>query len=73
VPANAELWFGGVKTRSTGAVRKFQSPPLADGGRYSYEVRARWQENGRTVTQRQRVLVTPGANITVRFPVRSGS
>jgi uncharacterized protein (TIGR03000 family) len=72
VPANAKLWFNGSITKSTGSVREFQSPPLAPG-RYSYEVRARWTENGRETTQTQKVAVTPGVHITVDFPNRSGT
>jgi uncharacterized protein (TIGR03000 family) len=73
VPAKAELWFDGVKTRSTGLVRKFQSPALTPGTRYAYTIRARWKENGRTVTQTRRLTVEAGENIAVRFPLGSGS
>jgi uncharacterized protein (TIGR03000 family) len=68
VPARADLWFDGAETRATGAVRDFQSPPLTSGQRYSYEVRARWNENGHTVTQTQQVDVRAGARVSVRFP-----
>ena len=40
-------------------------------GRYTYEVRARWTQDGRTVTQAQRVAVSPGAHVTVDFPSQS--
>jgi uncharacterized protein (TIGR03000 family) len=53
-------------------VRQFYSPPLAPG-RYSYEVRARWTENGREVNQTQQVQVTPGARVEVDFPMASKS
>jgi uncharacterized protein (TIGR03000 family) len=72
VPANAKLWFDGSTTTSTGAVREFQSPRLTPG-RYTYEIRARWTENGRAVTQTQNVTVSPGAHTTVDFPVRPGA
>jgi uncharacterized protein (TIGR03000 family) len=71
VHANAELWFDGTKTKSTGAVRKFRSPPLESGRQYTYDVRARWKDNGRTVTQTRHLNVSAGDQITVRFPVRS--
>jgi uncharacterized protein (TIGR03000 family) len=73
VPADAEITFNGAKTTSTGSVRKFQSPPLTPGKQYSYEVQARWIENGKEVTQTQEVQVTAGANLDVRFPVASGT
>src|SRR6202043_2035796 len=44
VPAGAQLWFDGKATTTAGSVRQFESPPLTPGGRYSYEVRARWNE-----------------------------
>jgi len=69
VPADAEVWFDGTKTTSTGPVREFQSPALAPGQKYSYQVRARWQENGHEVTQTQNVDVKAGADIDVGFPV----
>jgi uncharacterized protein (TIGR03000 family) len=69
VPANAEIWIDGMKTTSTGRIREFQSPPLAPGQRYSYEVQARWNENGREVTQTQKVPITAGARVIVGFPV----
>jgi uncharacterized protein (TIGR03000 family) len=68
VPANAELWVDDVKTTTTGSVREFQTPPLTPGGRFYYEVRARWSENGHEVTQTQKVEVTAGANVVVSFP-----
>jgi uncharacterized protein (TIGR03000 family) len=72
VPANAELWFGGAKTTSTGSVREFQSPPLTPG-QYTYEIRAHWTENGRDITQDQNVVVSPGAHIAVNFPIDPGT
>jgi len=71
LPANADLWFEGTKTQSTGGVRKFQSPPLKSGRQYTYEVWARWNDNGRIVTQTRHLSVSRGDHLTVRFPVRS--
>jgi uncharacterized protein (TIGR03000 family) len=70
-PADARVWFDGEPTTSTGPVRQFYSPPLTPGRRYSYEVRARWTENGREVTQTRQVDVTPGTSVEVNFPVAS--
>jgi uncharacterized protein (TIGR03000 family) len=71
VPANAEVWFEGAKTTSTGSVREYQSPPLS-AGRYTYHIRARWTENGRDITQTKNVTVSSGAHLTVEFPIASG-
>jgi uncharacterized protein (TIGR03000 family) len=73
VPADAELWFDGTKTVSTGPVRLFHSPPLEPGRRYTYDIRARWQEDGRDVTQTQTVPVTAGADHNVSFPLPSAA
>jgi uncharacterized protein (TIGR03000 family) len=72
VPANAEVWFEGAKTTSTGSVREYQSPPLSPG-RYTYHIRARWTENGRDITQTKNVTVSSGAHVTVEFPTASGT
>jgi uncharacterized protein (TIGR03000 family) len=72
VPANAELWFDGSPTTLTGPIREFQSPPLTPG-QYTYEIRARWTENGHDVTQAQKVTVSPGAHRTAVFPIGSGT
>jgi uncharacterized protein (TIGR03000 family) len=68
VPAVAHLWFNGTATTSTGSVREFTTPPLERGNRYTYEVKATWNENGQEVTQTQQVQVTPGAYVVVSFP-----
>jgi uncharacterized protein (TIGR03000 family) len=70
VPADAEIWFDGTKTTSTGSVREYESPPLTPGGRYTYDVRVRWTENGHEVTQTQQVEVTAGTRVDVHFPVQ---
>jgi uncharacterized protein (TIGR03000 family) len=67
VPADAQVWFDDTPTTSTGPTRHFDSPPLTAGGRYSYEIRASWKENGREVTRTQKVEVTPGAHASVSF------
>jgi uncharacterized protein (TIGR03000 family) len=68
VPADAEIWINGVETQTTRTVRQFQSPPLTPGNRYGYEIRARWSENGREVTQTQKIAVTAGSQTRVTFP-----
>jgi uncharacterized protein (TIGR03000 family) len=67
VPAGAEVWFDGTKTSQTGGTREFVSPPLLPDTNYSYEVRARWMDNGAPVDQTRRVIVRAGALTTVDF------
>ena len=68
VPADAQVWIEGTKTTSTGAMRQFQSPPLTPGSRYTYDIKASWNESGREMTQTQHVQVTAGARTNVTFP-----
>jgi uncharacterized protein (TIGR03000 family) len=69
VPAGAAVWIDGQATTSRGVLRTYQSPPLTPGGRYSYDIQARWQDNGHRVTQTQHVEVTAGAEVQVVFPM----
>jgi uncharacterized protein (TIGR03000 family) len=73
VPSGAEVWVEGSAMASTGGrVREFQTPPLRPG-RYTYEIRARWQEFGREVNQTQKVAFAPGDYVWVDFPAPSGT
>ena len=67
VPAGATLWFDGVQTKQTGAMRTFHTPPLERGHSYHYDVKARWEENGKPVERTKRVDVYAGARVTVNF------
>ncbi len=68
VPFNAELWFEGKKMASTGIVRRFESPPLAAGVGYVYEIRARWQWGYRQMAETRTVTVHAGDRINLSFP-----
>jgi len=68
VPANAEVWFGNEKASlQQGPVREFESPPLTPGDEYTYSIRARWMENGRTVERTKNVDVKAGSVVRVDF------
>jgi uncharacterized protein (TIGR03000 family) len=67
VPANAEIWFDGVKTNQTGELRNFSTPPLEAGRNFSYEVRARWTEDGKPVERTRTVRVRAGERTVVDF------
>jgi len=60
LPADADLFFQGVKMKKTGARRSFVTPPLEAGESYTYQVRAVWKENGREVTQSRGLSVHAG-------------
>ncbi len=67
VPDQARVWFEGHPTQQTGSVREFESPPLPPGQPFAYNVRAEWQQDGRTVTQTRRILVSAGQRLRVDF------
>jgi uncharacterized protein (TIGR03000 family) len=63
---DAQLWVEGQEMSTGGARRVFVSPPLEEG-RYTYNFKARWQENGRSMDEKRQVSVRPGDRITVDF------
>jgi uncharacterized protein (TIGR03000 family) len=65
LPAMAELQIDGQKTRSTGPMRRYTSPPLEPGQQYTYELRAKWMQNGREMTRTRTVEVRPGQVVNV--------
>jgi uncharacterized protein (TIGR03000 family) len=66
---DAEVWIEGEKTREMGTRREFMSPVLDPEKRYSYEIKARWREDGREVTRTKTVSVRPNAPTLVDFTV----
>jgi uncharacterized protein (TIGR03000 family) len=68
VPEGAVVWLEGKATEQTGTTRVFVTPTLKPGERYAYEVRARWEQNGKPVEQKQTVYVEAGTQIEARFP-----
>lgn len=65
--ADAELWVNRTKTAATGADRTFETPELADGREFRYEVEARWVRNGVTQTAAKSVQVAGGRTVVVDF------
>jgi uncharacterized protein (TIGR03000 family) len=63
VPAGAQLWVDGTKTKQTGDSRRFISPPISAGHVYVYHVRV--IADGRDVDKAVRVKA--GDNITLDF------
>jgi uncharacterized protein (TIGR03000 family) len=64
--ADTQLWFGGHRTRQSGTVRVFETPPLGRGA-YQYQVRAQWPQDGRMLNETRTVRVRPGETLTVDF------
>lgn len=68
LPATAALWFEGMQMPVPGSVRQFSSPQLDPLLAYSYDVRASWYENGKLVTENQRLIVRAGDRANITFP-----
>jgi uncharacterized protein (TIGR03000 family) len=69
VPADAEVWFEGAKTKQTGTLRHFFSPPLAAGKIYSYQVQVRWSKDGTPVERKQQIDVHAGDSLRLDLSV----
>ncbi len=67
VPSDATLWIQGQEMDQTGSFREFVSPPLVASQRYTYEVQARWNVNGKDVTQTRKVPIRAGERVDVDF------
>jgi len=63
--ANAQVWFDDALTAQRGLERTFHTPALQASG--SYNIRASWTENGRTMNTQRAVQVQPGQSVTVDF------
>ena len=72
VPADAKIWFDGSQTIQTGTVRSFESPPLAVGPEYAYEIRIQWQRDGKEVTQTRQIIVHAGDAINLTLSSSHG-
>jgi uncharacterized protein (TIGR03000 family) len=62
---DAEVWLNGARTDQTGLSRRFKSPELIPGRKYSYEVRARWMEDGKPQETTRTVVVEAGSQLNV--------
>jgi peptidyl-prolyl cis-trans isomerase A (cyclophilin A) len=67
LPENATLLVDGQPTKQTGDQRVFYSPPVAAGKRYTYNLKACWDENGQTVERERTVAVAAGRLTDVSF------
>jgi uncharacterized protein (TIGR03000 family) len=72
-PTGAEVWFDDAKTNSTGAMRRFVTPPLAAGREFNYTIRVRWEAASRPVERTQRLTVHAGDRITLDYTGTNGA
>jgi uncharacterized protein (TIGR03000 family) len=67
-PADAVITFDGQRTNQTGTHRLFTTPSLVKGSSYHYTVEATFTQDGKPVTQKQRVPVYAGGHALAVFP-----
>jgi uncharacterized protein (TIGR03000 family) len=66
VPEGAKLLVDGYETKTKGEVRRFETPPLAMGKKYSYKLKATWtDEAGKEVVRERKVTVKAGEETSV--------
>jgi len=70
---NAEVWVEGKRTEQRGTQREFVSPPLNPDKNYTYEVRARWTENGQERERTKTVAVRANSTATIDFTTATNS
>ncbi len=71
VPESAKVYVNDRLTTSTGEVRQFVSRGLEAGKSYRFEIRAELNDNGKTITDVQSVVVTAGSQENVRFVMKT--
>jgi len=65
LPAEARLTVDGHQTTSTGTERLLFSPALPPGKKFSYTLRAGWEEDGRPIVRMAVVTVEAGKEVAV--------
>ncbi|MCI0638054.1 MAG: TIGR03000 domain-containing protein [Gemmataceae bacterium] len=63
--SNARVWFRGVESGQTGPSHWFDVTQLESGRAYSFEVEARWMQNGREMRHTRMIQVNAGQNLRV--------
>jgi uncharacterized protein (TIGR03000 family) len=64
---DAQVWFNGTQTTETGTDRLFTSPPITPDKNYTYEIKARWTQDGTEVVRTRTLPVHPGQRLMVNF------
>jgi uncharacterized protein (TIGR03000 family) len=69
LPADARLTVDGTATTSTSGLRRFVTPPLRPGKKYSYTFKAEVVRQGHTITVARKVPVEAGRQTAVSLDV----
>lgn len=69
IPTGARLWIDGEATSQKSAQRTFLTPKLESGRTHAYELRARWNQDGRVVEETREIHVRANRTTRVDFTV----
>ena len=64
---DAEVWVAGVKMKSSGFERTFETPALEPGASVEYEFIVRWIDRGESRAESRSVTLKPGDSLEVDF------
>jgi uncharacterized protein (TIGR03000 family) len=67
LPSGARLWVENVELSVTSTKYSFNTPPLDPSRKYVYNMKLSVVHEGQTVTEEQRVMITPGQEARVDF------
>lgn len=65
LPVDATIWFDDQPTKQSGDLRWFDTAPLEPGYGYYYTVRAVWFEDGKWVSQSEKVVMSAGDMVCI--------
>ena len=71
-PENAKLYVDGQLMQTASTHRVFQTPELAPGSTYFYDLKIEVVREGKTLTEEKRIYVRPGVEQTVAFNIPAG-
>lgn len=65
LPAEAELFIGGLKSKQRTAIREFDTPPLTPGRYFSYSLKVMWKDGDKEVKREATIVVQAGRTTRV--------
>jgi uncharacterized protein (TIGR03000 family) len=68
IPEGGKLFVDGQHINVAAGVRTFQTPALAPGQAYYYDIRIEIEQNGAIRREERRVIINPGEDALVSFP-----
>ena len=63
LPPNAEVWINNEKTKQTGGIRSFVTPPLDPDRDATFTLKAKWKAGDRTVEETRHITMRAGERV----------